>query len=101
MSTLIDDCMIASVFLCLSVCPVQAGAGDLEEAAALLGRVPAKFRDYQVVLGPDKDQPEWWAGAPSVVRDRSGTFWLACRMRTADSPRGLRGYEIRLFRLSR
>jgi hypothetical protein len=98
MSTLIDDCMIASVFLCLSVCPVQAGEGDLRAAAALLGRVPAKFRDYQVVLGPDKDQPEWWAGAPSVVRDRSGTFWLACRMRTADSPRGLRGYELRILR---
>jgi hypothetical protein len=62
------------------------------------GVVPEKFREYQVILEPDKDAPEWWAGAPSVVRDRSGVFWMACRMRTADSPLGLRGYEIRILR---
>ncbi|MBN2132294.1 MAG: hypothetical protein JW741_22525 [Sedimentisphaerales bacterium] len=62
------------------------------------GSIPAKFRSYRVILEPDKDEAEWWAGAPSVVRDPNGTFWLACRMRTADSPRGLRGYEIRILR---
>ena len=64
----------------------------------LLGNIPAKFRQYEVILEPDKDEAEWWAGAPSVVRDKDGTFWLACRMRTADAPRGLRGYEIRILR---
>jgi len=62
------------------------------------GNIPAKFRSYRVILEPDKDEAEWWAGAPSVVRDPNGIFWLACRMRTADSPRGLRGYEIRILR---
>jgi hypothetical protein len=52
---------------------------------------------YTVVLRPDKDEADWWAGAPSVVRDGNGTFWMACRMRTPDSPRGLRGYEIRIL----
>jgi len=54
--------------------------------------------NYAVVLSPDKDAAEWWAGAPSVVRDSKGIFWLACRMRTAEAPRGLRGYEIRILR---
>jgi hypothetical protein len=98
MSTLVDDFMIALVLTCLAAGPAHAGGGHLEEATSLLGRVPTKFREYQVVLEPDKDQPEWWAGAPSVVRDPKGTFWLACRMRTADAPRGLRGYEIRILR---
>ena len=61
-------------------------------------QIRQKFEQYDVVLGPDKDAAEWWAGAPSVVRDRNGMFWLACRMRTADSPLGRRGYEIRLLR---
>lgn len=58
----------------------------------------AKFKQYDVILEPEKDAEDWWAGAPSVVRDASGTFWLACRMRTAQSPRGLRGYEIRVLK---
>ncbi|MBN1853216.1 MAG: hypothetical protein JW829_10850 [Pirellulales bacterium] len=62
------------------------------------GSVPDKFLEYEVILKPDKNEPEWWAGAPSVVQDRNGAFWLACRMRTADAPRGLRGYEIRILR---
>ena len=53
---------------------------------------------YTVVLRPDKDEAEWWAGAPSVARGADGVFWMACRMRTADAPRGLRGYEIRILR---
>ena len=53
---------------------------------------------YHVVLRPDEDTPEWWAGAPSVVRDKDGTFYLAARMREGNSPRGRRGYEIRILR---
>lgn len=56
-----------------------------------------RFGSYDVILRPDKDEPEWWAGAPSVVRDNAGIFWMACRMRMADAPRGLRGYEIRIL----
>ena len=56
------------------------------------------FEKYDVILEPDKNEADWWAGAPSITRDENGVFWLACRMRTADSPRGLRGYEIRILR---
>lgn len=58
----------------------------------------ARLGEGTVILRPDKQELEWWAGAPSVVRDAHGTFWMACRMRTADSPRGKRGYEIRFLR---
>jgi len=70
----------------------------LPEVDRVFGSIPRKFTEYEVILKPDKEEPEWWAGAPSVVRDKQGIFWLACRMRTADSPRGLRGYEIRILR---
>jgi hypothetical protein len=63
-----------------------------------LNALRALFDDYHVVLEPDRDVPEWWAGAPSVCRDANGAFWMACRMREGDSPRGLRGYEIRILR---
>lgn len=56
------------------------------------------FDRWEVVTSPDRDAPEWWAGAPSVARDDAGTFWMAVRMRTADSPLGLRGYELRIYR---
>ncbi len=62
-----------------------------------LAAITAKFSDYDVILRPDEDKPEWWAGAPSVVHD-NGVFWLAARMRTQESTRGLRGYEIRILR---
>lgn len=52
---------------------------------------------YHVVLEPDEDTPEWWAGAPSVVRGDGGEFYLAARMREGRSPRGRRGYEVRLL----
>ena len=58
-----------------------------------LAALRARFAEYTVVLEPDQDAPEWWAGAPSVCRDAEGVFWMACRMREGDSPRGLRGYE--------
>lgn len=60
-------------------------------------QIEKRFTKYEVILCPDKDEPEWWAGAPSVVRDEKGTFWLACRMRTAEGQRGFRGYEIRIL----
>ncbi len=72
--------------------------GPVPQVGPELALFEARFHHYQVILEPDQDEPEWWAGAPSVVRDESGTFWMACRMRTAESPRGLRGYEIRLLR---
>jgi hypothetical protein len=71
---------------------------SIPEVTGDFGTLPEQFRRYDVILEPDKDEAEWWAGAPSAVRDDTGTFWLACRMRTADSPRGLRGYEIRVLR---
>jgi len=94
---------LAAVVLLLGALPFQRGLGaerrsDLGDVKGLLDRIPAQFRRYEVILEPDRNEPEWWAGAPSVARDRTGTFWLACRMRTADSPRGLRGYEIRILR---
>lgn len=62
------------------------------------GLIPQRFDTYDVILEPDKNEPEWWAGAPSVVRGDDGVFWLAARMRSPDQPRGLRGYEIRILR---
>jgi len=53
---------------------------------------------YEVILEPDKDTPEWWAGAPSVVRTADGTFYMAARMREGNSPRGRRGYEVRILK---
>jgi hypothetical protein len=53
---------------------------------------------YDVVLEPDEDRPEWWAGAPSVAVDDQGTYYLAARMREGNSPRGRRGYEIRILK---
>lgn len=62
------------------------------------GSLQRYFETYDVILRPDKIEPEWWAGAPSVERGEDGVFWLACRMRSAELPRGLRGYEIRIMR---
>jgi hypothetical protein len=89
---------LTAIVLVLSCIPVCTASNDLKGVETLLGDIPARLRAYDVILEPDQNEPEWWAGAPSVVRDKSGTFWLACRMRTADSPRGLRGYEIRILR---
>ena len=62
--------------------------------------ISKKFEKYEVILKPAKDEAEWWAGAPSVVRDSNGIFWMAARMRSPEYPRGLRGYEIRLLKSS-
>ena len=64
----------------------------------MLNHIAAQLADYQVVLEPDRDEPEWWAGAPSVLRAPDGAFYLAARMRHADSPKGQRGYELRILR---
>ncbi len=61
-------------------------------------RIFKNFSTFDDILEPEVDEPDWWAGAPSVCRDDQGTFWLACRMRTANSPRGLRGYEIQIHK---
>ena len=83
-------------------CAAQVERGVNESKSPKLtqwaGNIPLRFGKWDVVAVPDKDEAEWWAGAPSVVRDDDGTFWLAARMRTAESPLGLRGYEIRVFR---
>lgn len=71
--------------------------GPVPDVAEEYRHIFKKFKQYDVILEPEQDAADWWAGAPSVVRDDSGTFWMACRMRTANSPRGLRGYEIRLL----
>jgi len=51
-----------------------------------------------VVLEPDRNETDWWAGAPSVAITKDGTFYLAARMRDAIAPRGRRGYEIRFMK---
>ena len=56
-----------------------------------------RFSEYVTVLRPDRDEPDWWAGAPSVARVPGGETYLACRMREAISPRGRRGYEVRIL----
>jgi len=57
-----------------------------------------RFSSYHVVLEPDQNTPEWWAGAPSVVRAPDGAFYLAARMREGNSPKGKRGYEVRILK---
>jgi len=64
----------------------------------MLDDIVAALANYEVILEPDEDTPEWWAGAPSVVRAGDGTFYLAARMREGNSPKGLRGYEVRLLK---
>ena len=71
--------------------PTPAVAPELAAAAR-------HFQKFDVILKPDKDEAEYWAGAPSVTRDDKGVFWLAARMRSPEHPRGLRGYEIRILK---
>jgi hypothetical protein len=63
-----------------------------------LGNIAERFSTWDVVAVPDRAEPEWWAGAPSIERDDAGNFWMAARMRTADAPLGERGYELRIYR---
>jgi len=64
----------------------------------MFDRIVAALSRYEVILEPDENTPEWWAGAPSVARAEDGTFYLAARMREGNSPRGKRGYENRILR---
>ncbi len=83
------------------ICPAQeAWNRPSPDITVQLREISAKFNDYTTVLKPDKNLPEYWAGAPSVVRDEAGTFWMAARMRSPEHPRGLRGYEIRILKSS-
>lgn len=63
----------------------------------MFDEVVAAMSRYHVVLEPDEDTPEWWAGAPSVVDSGEGMFYLAARMREGNSPLGKRGYEVRIL----
>ena len=72
--------------------------GPTPQISEQLKKIANKFNKYDVVLEPDKNAAEYWAGAPSVVRDKDGVFWMAARMRSPEYPRGLRGYEIRILR---
>jgi len=65
--------------------------------AAVQPPIP-ELSDFHTVLEPEHDEPDWWAGAPSVCMDSEGVVWLACRMREANSPRGERGYAIWILR---
>lgn len=89
---------ITLVLAWTTLAQAQLPANVTRPTAGAYGNIAEKFTDYHVVLTPDKDAPEYWAGAPSVARGTDGTFWLAARMRTAESPRGLRGYELRILR---
>ena len=101
-------CVSMRMVLCLLFfVPLVAGAGEdtdllkQPEVTGAFGRVATQLAgNYVVVLKPDKDEAEWWAGAPSVTRGADGIFWMACRMRMAEAPRGRRGYEIRILKSS-
>ncbi|MCA9731954.1 hypothetical protein KC799_07485 [candidate division KSB1 bacterium] len=75
----------------------SAWDGPVPGIAPSLEKIAEKFSEYSVVLEPDKNAAEWWAGAPTVVRGKNGDFWMACRMRSPEHPRGLRGYELRIL----
>jgi hypothetical protein len=57
-----------------------------------------RWEDYLIVLRPERNEPDWWAGAPSVARIPDADTYLATRMREAISARGKRGYEVRILR---
>jgi len=87
--------LLAAVFPALhataqdhTIPPLQGEYGPWAEA----------LRDAIIVVHPEKDAPEYWAGAPSVARGEDGTIWLACRMRSPEAPRGQRGHSLRLLR---
>lgn len=91
--------VVCGALLCASASAEElAPQWTLPKASDAFAGIAQYFQQYDVVLRPDEDAPEWWAGAPSVVVADDGTVWMACRMRTAESERGLRGYEIRILR---
>lgn len=94
--------LIAGSLCLLFTLTATAAPGDWTTApsAGAYGDWPKAAAAATVVLEPEKDEAEYWMGAPSVVRDASGTFWMACRMRAPDRPRGERGHTLRLLRSS-
>ncbi len=98
---------IISKFLIITVLSIvpkdllgQEWNGPHPEIPESLKNISVKFDKYTTVLKPDKEAAEYWAGAPSVVQDKEGTFWMAARMRSPEHPRGLRGYEVRILKSS-
>src|SRR6056297_852177 len=63
----------------------------------MLNQLKKAMDHYEVILEPEKNEKDWWAGAPSVVLTPNGKFFLAARMREPISPRGRRGYENRIL----
>jgi len=98
MLNLIKKLIIINIFFMMIPLISAEWDGPPPQVTGNFGLIPQKFEKYEVILEPDQNAAEWWAGAPSVVREANGVFWLACRMRTADAPRGLRGYEIRILK---
>lgn len=102
----LKNIQISMFLLCISIGSLSAQVninnsewqGPIPQVAKQLQGFADKFKQYDVVLSPDKDEAEYWAGAPSVVRDSDGIFWMAARMRSPEHPRGLRGYEIRILK---
>lgn len=91
----------APMILCAAFLAAELPAnwqGVEPEIKDVYGAIAREFEQYDVILAPDTVAPGWWAGAPSVLRDKDGVFWLACRMRTPEGQRGLRGYELRILR---
>jgi hypothetical protein len=90
--------LLAGACLVTRAVLVSAQAAPVPSPSALTPALTAALSTYDVVLKPDTEAAEWWAGAPSVVRDQHGIVWMAARMRSPEAPRGQRGYEIRLLR---
>jgi hypothetical protein len=59
--------------------------------------LPKKLAKFSTIVKPDKIEAGWWAGAPSICKFNHQSILLAVRMREAMSPRGRRGYEIRIL----
>ena len=70
---------LVMVVICFAALPVAPGLGTSDERGvpkleALLGNIPAALRQYDVIVEPDKNEAEWWAGAPSVAPNPSCTI---------------------------
>ncbi len=67
------------------------------QVSLMLSLIKSNLSKFTIVLEPDKNEKDWWAGAPSVVHANNGLFYLTARMRESISPRGRRGYEIKIL----
>nr|HPI74197.1 hypothetical protein [bacterium] len=75
-----DDVVPSGRLGCASLPAQTDSPAALPDARSLSGMLADTFTAFQVILKPDSLLPEWWAGAPSVIRDPQGRFWMACRM---------------------